>query len=140
MANVQDVVAKWSRNGKGSVQSYIAGVQGVTESPTAAAARNIEGYRQGVQDAIDSGKLQRGLQRVTKESWIASTVNTGAQRLASGYAKGEQKFQSFMTEFLPFVSSVQQQVKAMPNATPEDRDQRMLQAAKLMRGFRRRNS
>lgn len=140
MANVNDVVAKWSRNGKASVQSYIAGVQSVTESPTAAAARNIDKYQAGVQEAIESGKLQRGLQRVTKENWIAATVNVGAQRLASGFTKGEQKFQGFMTEFLPFVQGVQQQVKAMPSATPEERDQRMLRAAQLMRQFRRRSA
>jgi hypothetical protein len=44
--------------------------------------------------------------------------------------------QSFLTQFLPFVSRVQQEVKSMPNVTLQDRINRMVQNVQLLSQFK----
>lgn len=138
--SIQDVLNKWKTNTSGATNAYKAGVMAVTENPAQKAAQAVDKYVAGIQEAIQTGKYQRGLGRVTLQSWQQAAVNVGAGRLGSGVQKGEQKMNSFLTQFLPFQQAVTQSVRAMPSLTPEDREQRMLEQVRRTRKFVRTGS
>ena len=135
MLSQQEILQKWKMNTGNSTTAYKAGVMAVTENPAAKAAAASEKYRTGVMAALDSGKYQRGLSRVTLQSWQQAAATTGATRLASGVAKGEAKMNAFLTQFVPFQQSVTASVRAMDSSTPEAREQRMLEQVRRTRKF-----
>lgn len=120
MLSPEEIAKKWQRNTAGAGESVRAGVQSVTVAPTAAAAAKIPEYLIGVQRAVDSGKLEAGLRRVSLEDWKNATINKGLPRLAAGVAQAEPKVREFMADFLPHVSRGVEIVKAMPKGTLAD--------------------
>lgn len=118
-------------------QKYVNGVNAVQQSPMAAAAQNVNGYLNGVQSAVSSGKYQRGLMRVSLQDWQQAAVNLGAARLGAGATQAQPKMQAFMTQFLPFLASNVAKVKAMPKDTLEARIARSVAMQQLNAQFKR---
>lgn len=135
--NPTDVAKKWAQNTGGATQAYIAGVQGVTTSPTAKAAANLGKYVQKTQDAVNSGKMARRLNSVSLGDWQQASTGRGAQKLAAGAQAAQPKMEAFMGQWLPFVYGVQSKIKAMPNVTVADREARMLANARALAQFKR---
>ena len=98
----QQAADKWQRKLAAAGTDIANGVARVTESPTAAAARNQAGYLQGVQDAVSSGKWQAGLQRVTLQQWQQQMTQIGIPRISGGATAALPKVQAFMHDFLPY--------------------------------------
>lgn len=121
MAGAAEVAQKWARNLGQATESIKNGVNRVTVAPQQQAAAAQDKYVAGVQAAVQSGKWQRGLQRSTLSDWKNGMLNKGMSRIASGATAAVPKMQSFMTQFLPFLDGVTQQVKAMPSTTLQDR-------------------
>lgn len=134
--SVSEALRRWKQNTTNATEAYKAGVQGVTVSPTEAAAASVDKWAAGVQRAKDNGTFVAGLGKVTLQDWKAAAAGKGASRLASGVAGGETKMQSFLTKWLPHQAAGQQRVKAMPSMTPEDRKQRMLAMFDHNAGFK----
>jgi hypothetical protein len=89
----QEISEKWSRRMAQAGPDYQAGINRVTEAPGAAAARNVQGYQQGVMDAITNGKWQANVGAVPLEDWRqAATVRPArlatcrAQRWPIGFS------------------------------------------------------
>lgn len=120
-----EVAQKWSRNAQAGQQDYTAGVNRVTQSPTAAAAAAGATWQARVSSQAALQKFQRKLNAVSLDEWKTRTTSVGAQRFAQGVAASESKMQSAMTSLLPFIDNLKAQVKSMPNATLQDRIQRM---------------
>lgn len=133
-----EAASRWQRNLSASGQTITAGVNAVTEAPTQAALRNIDGYLMGVQNAVSSGKLQAGLQRATLDDWRRGMIDKGVGRISAGANAAAPKFQQFMSEFLPHVAAVQNRVKQMPAAGLEDRINRAVANMRGLAEFRRR--
>ncbi len=127
---------KWSTNLTNAQQSIRDGVNAVQVAPGQAAAAAQSTMRARLLDSIDSGKWAANVSAVSLTSWNNSMLTTGLSRIADGARKGQPKMQTFMTNFLPFVSRVQAQVKSMPNATQSDREARMLANARLMATYK----
>ena len=134
----REATRRWSENLRRNKASIEAGVKAVDRSPTEAAAEKSDKYRDGVIRAVDSGRYQEGLRRVTKEAWIDSVIKKGLPRLEIGVTQAEGKMERFLGELLPYQEQLSRDIKAMPNNTEGDRDQRMLEAVKRMRAFKRR--
>lgn len=134
----QQAAEKWQRKLSAAGTDIANGVARVTESPTAAAARNVQGYLQGVQDAVSSGKWQAGLQRVTLQQWQTQMRDVGIQRISGGATAALPKMQAFMQEFLPYVDQGAAQVNAMPKVTLEDGIARATAMIRHNAAFRRR--
>lgn len=133
----QDAVKKWSQNLSNARPAIEAGVRAVTVAPTQSAANKVDKYQAGVQRAVESGKYQRGLQAVTLQQWQQAMINKGVSRLQNGVKEGESKVLAFMTEFLPYAQRVSDTVRAMPDTTEADREQRMLTNVRELRKFQR---
>jgi hypothetical protein len=132
------VAAKWKRNASAAVTDYKEGIQSVSESPTALAAKQLDKAKLNYNEAIDSGRMAKRLNEVTRESWIATTLKLGGDRYAGGIAAGEQNMISFMNDFLPFQASVSDAVRKMPSMNFEDNIARMTAQARGTHDYKNR--
>lgn len=136
MLTPQQIAAKWAQRTQQATQAYIAGIQATTVNPMAMAAAAAPKYLQGVQDAVNSGRWQKGLARNPASYWQSQAVNKGANRLGTGASNAQPKMEAFLTKFLPVLQQNVAQVKAMPNNTFDDRMARMVQMATLNHQFK----
>src|ERR1035437_6282370 len=102
----EQAAANWSSKLAGSTDRIKAGVQAVTTPPGALAAKAAGVWAQNT--AAAQAKYQRNVGNVSLAQWQDATLNKGLQRIASGATAGQGKMQSFMTQFLPAVSSAVQ--------------------------------
>ena len=100
------VAEDWSRGMSGSTQKIKAGVQAVTESPTAKAADAVDRMVAGVIRAQQSGKTERALRAVSLDDWKRAFIEKGLQRIASGATTGKAKMAAFLQDWLPHVEQV----------------------------------
>jgi hypothetical protein len=137
MPNAQTVANSWAQGMSTAGEKIKAGVNAVTESPTAKAAARADAYMAGVQRAIASGKWQSALQAVTLQDWKTAMNDKGVTRIAAGAAAAKPKFQQFMTEFLPYLQQGVQQLSSMPRGDIETNIQRAVSMMRWNSGFRR---
>lgn len=132
----EELAQKWAQRTSGAAQDYAAGVQRVTQSPGQAAAAKRAKWEAGVRESAD--KWQRRVAAVSLGDWQRKTMEVGAPRFAQGAQANMDKMQAFASEFLPFLDSVTQRVRAMDDTTPEARINRMVAQVRGVAGFRRR--
>lgn len=121
MARVDPTTAatKWATRLSASTNDIKAGVERVTVAPGQAAARQADVWLLRVQAAKD--KWKRNVAAVSLADWQNKMITVGIGRIGSGASANQGKVQSFMTSFLPHVDAGVAKVKAMPNATLDDR-------------------
>lgn len=133
--SADQVAQKWAQNLTNSVQSIKNGVQAVTTSPMEAAAAQAQQYAQGVQQAINSGKWQAGLRRVSLGQWQQAVLSKGLSRIADGASQAKGKVQAVMQQLLPHI---QAGVAALPpRGSKQQNQQRMLAFSEHMSQFQR---
>lgn len=137
MPSASEIADKWAASMRNSEAAYKAGINRTDVNPMEEAAKNVDGYRTGVLNAIDSGKYVAGLRRVTKEDWQAKCINLGASRIAAGAAMGKAKQQAFMDKFLPHLQAGMSKLKSMPKATLQDRIARAVAMMEHNANFKR---
>ena len=135
MKNANAVAQKWRDRLQNASEEMKAGVQSVTQAPGQLAAQKADVMKARLMDALNSGKWQRKVSAVSLADWQQAMLNVGIPRVATGAAEKVAKVEKFMTKFLPFVDNVKKQIAAMPNATDQDRKNRMLKNFDLMKGF-----
>lgn len=143
MADSANAVAqRWAQRMAQSTDAYKRGIQSVQVSPTELAAQNADGYLAGVQEAVNSGKFQAALRRVSNAAWQQAAIVKGAPRLATGASAAQPKVESYLNEALPMIEQFRSRVKQMPGRTREERMQRSLEFQRLMGewGDRRRTT
>jgi len=134
----QDGAKKWADNTKRGIQYVAAGVDRVTESPTQKAAEKLDKMLQNFMEAVQSGKIKRGLERVSLQDWKDAMKNVGVQRIAGGVdAKGLSKMEAFTAEFYPFLERLQAEIDDMPDTTLEDNISRMVKNVRGIAEFKR---
>ena len=111
---------KWGSRLTNAVPDVKAGVNRVTESPTAKAAQKEDKWFAGLQRAKQSGKFRRGLLGVSLEEWKMKTADVGADRIPAGVAAAEKKSTDFYAKLLPFEDKLAAKVRAMPDTTLQD--------------------
>lgn len=129
---------KLIRRAQGAVTDYVAGVKAVTDSPTALAARNLDKAQMNFTEAVQSGRMAKRLNAVSKEDWIKATSEKGQARYAPGLTASKDKVVGFFTEFLPYADRVSSEVAAMPDLTIEDSVARASHAIRRLHEFERR--
>ena len=116
----EEFADKHARRLKGAVEDIRAGVQKVTESPTAKAAAKESKMLQNVQSAVQSGKWAARLKAVTLEEWKSKTVEKGLGRIAAGVDGAHGKMVAFASQLLPYEATLKDQINKMPDLTLED--------------------
>jgi hypothetical protein len=109
---------RWQNGMANSGDAMRRGVAALKESPGAAAAASVDKWLSRTQAARD--KYVRRTQAVTLSQWQNAMTSYGIGRVAQGAQQKQAKFQSFMSEYLPFLKTGVDQVAAMPKNTLED--------------------
>lgn len=128
---------KWQRRMSGAIQDIQQGVQAVTESPTQKAAAKKAKMLQNLTAAVQEGKWERGLQRVSLEDWKRSVVEKGVGRISSGVQGAGPKVEAFLTELFAYQENLQRQIAQMPDLTLADSIARATRWIEGMARFRR---
>jgi len=136
MQNAADVAKKWSRNLAASTESIRQGVQSVTQNPAEKAAQRQDAYLAGVQRAVAEGKYQRGLRRVTLQSWQEAMLSKGLTRIASGASAATPKVQAFLEKWLPYQQQLQSKLATMPRGDLQSNIQRAVTAMEFNAQFK----
>lgn len=129
------VAAKMVARATAASGDYAAGVKAVTESPTAAAAKQLDKAQQNYIAAIQSGKTAARLNAVSTQDWINATVTKGVPRYSTGVQAALPKLQKFFSQSLPYIANLQAQIAQMPSTTLADNIQRMIANAQGMANF-----
>lgn len=119
-------VEKWGRNLKGAGTDIRAGVERVTVAPGQLAAAQSDKMLAGIQRAIADGVWQRAVASVSLEDWKEKTITKGIGRIAAGVDGAQQKQLAMAERLLAAVDQVKSTIDSMPDATLEDRIQRMV--------------
>lgn len=120
MLTPEQITEKWARNTSGAMESFKAGVQAVTTSPTAAAAQASDRYLTGVQNAVSSGRWAAALNSVSLADWQNAMLTKGAARIAGGVTAAKAKFSAFMNKWMPYEAQLSARIKTMPKGTLAD--------------------
>ena len=129
---------KLIRRAQGAVTDYVAGVKAVVDAPTAQAARNLDKAQMNYTEAVQSGRMAKRLNAVSKEDWIKATSEKGQARYAPGLTASKDKVTGFFNEFLPYADRVSAEVAGMPDLTIEDSVARASHAIRRLHEFERR--
>lgn len=133
----QQIAEKWSRRLTQSTADIERGVNAVTESPMEKAIAKKDKAIQNYQAAMNSGKWEAGLRRVSLQQWKNDTINKGIQRITAGANAAQPKVAAFMGELLPYQQNLKAEIDALPDNTLEDSIQRMTTWTRGMANFRR---
>lgn len=131
------ITEKHNRRLKAAVEDMRTGVENVSVAPTEQAAKKIAKMRAGIMAAIDSGKVERGLRRVSVDDWKKSMINVGIPRVAAGIDNASGKVEKFYGELMPYIDTVNAKVQKMPDVTLEDGINRMTTFVREMSKFKR---
>lgn len=112
-------------------------VRKVTVAPTEQAAAKIDKMEANFLDAVRSGKVERGLRRVSLSDWQTAMVEKGVPRIVPGLEASRSKIVEFNRQFYPFLERVQAEIAAMPDTTLEDSIQRMVTNVRKIAEFKR---
>lgn len=137
-ASPQEIAAKWAQRAAAAQGDYASGIASVSQAPGQAAAAKAEKYRQGVTASVD--KWRERTQAVSLSEWQTAAIQKGAPRFATGVSAAEGKMAGFLSEFGPHLDAVTAKVRGMPDTTPEQRIQRMVEQVRGTAAFRRRGS
>jgi len=117
---------KHARRLKAATEDMRKGVLAVTEAPTLKAAAKKEKMRAGILNAIDNGKWENGLKKVTLEDWKTKMVDVGINRVSAGIDAAAPKVVSFAEKLLPHIDKGIAKIKSMPDVTLDDSINRMV--------------
>jgi molecular chaperone GrpE (heat shock protein) len=77
---------------------------------------------------------------VSLQQWQAAMNDYGINRVSQGAQAKAAKFETAMNSLLPFIDRLRATVRAMPDNTPADREQRALAMIRGMRAYQRPSS
>jgi len=121
----QEFQEKHARRLTASVEEVRRGVDKVTVNPCELAAKKKDKMLANLTIAVNDGRWERGLKRVTLEDWKSKTRDVGAGRIAAGIQAAAAKVVAFAEELLPHIDAGQVLLKTMPDITLEDNIARM---------------
>lgn len=122
--SAEEAHQKWKNRLTNAIGDVKAGIDRVTESPTAKAAAAEDKWFGNLQKAKSSGKFKRGLLAVGLEEWKTKARDIGAERIPAGAAGAEKKQTDFYKKLFPYQEKLQAKIKGMANVTLSDAVQR----------------
>lgn len=121
----QEIADKQIRNVANNTEGIRKGIMAVTESPTAAAARNLSKMKANFNKAIDDGTVEAGLKKVTLSDWQDAAITKGVDRIVPGLEAARSKLESFHQKLSTHINSGLNTLDAMPKQTISDSKARM---------------
>jgi len=136
--NPEEFADKHARRLKGALEDVRVGIDRVTEAPTLKAAAKKDKMKTNLNAALDSGKWERGLKRVTLEEWKHKAIHKGVERIPRGIDDAHDKVVQFASELLPHVDAGKAAIVKLADVTLEDNINRMTTFIRHMSKFQRK--
>lgn len=136
LANPTAIVKRWSASSN-KKQNYIDGIKDTTDNPMDKAAAAADTWQQRVSSSEALNKFRTNLTGRNINDWKGPAMDKGASNWVTGMQKGEAKMAAYINDAAPFMLQLQQQIRAMPNATEEDKEARQLAWSRGMKKYRR---
>lgn len=133
----EQLAEKQMRRTKAATQDMVAGVNAVEVAPSTQAIAKKQKAVQNWNDAMNSGKWERGLKRVTLDDWKKAMVEKGVARVAAGVDAAKDKLTAFYAELIPFQADLSKKIEVLPDLTVEDSIQRAATWIRGMSNFRK---
>lgn len=111
---------KWNTRMKQSVTDIQNGINAITENPAEKAIAAKDKMLQGVTQAVQDGRWEAGLRKVTLADWKAKTAAKVGERLAGGVDGAMPKRREFDTWMVTTMNNILPTINAMPKMTIQD--------------------
>lgn len=134
----KQVTEKHARRLKGAVEDMRIGVDNVTVNPMTKAIAKIPKMRANLLKAIDDGKVERGMKRVSLDDWKGAMIDRGIPRVAAGVDAAAVKIEDFYGELLPHIDKAKASIERLPDVSLEDSINRMSTFIREMAKFKRK--
>lgn len=135
--SASEFAEKWARRLSAASPDITKGINRVDQAPTEKAAAKKDKMLQNLTAAVQGGKWESGLRRVTLADWKKAATEKGIPRIAQGVTGATPKVTEFATQLLSFQDGLQSQVKSLPDLTLEDSINRMTTWVRGMAKFKR---
>jgi len=135
--NPEQYAEKHARRLKASTPDIQAGIERVSVSPTVQAASKKQKMLTNLTEAVNNGKWEAGLRRVSLDEWKSQAVNKGLGRIAAGIDGAQGKVTAFAEKLITYENRILGDVDKMPDLTLEDSISRMTKWAREMAKFTR---
>jgi len=134
--NEREFAEKWARRLKGATEDIRKGVERLDKNPAEEAIKKKEKLKARLIEAIDSGRWERALAKVTLDDWKKAMINKGIGRISAGVDEAKGKMEEFGKALLAHIEAGQKELEGMPDLTLEDNIQRMEKFIRHMAKFR----
>lgn len=133
----QEFAEKWQRRLTAASPDIQKGINRVDTAPTEKAAAKKDKMLQNLTMAVQSGKWETGLRRVTLSDWKSAAINKGIPRISQGVMGATGKVTDFASQLLAFQDGLQSKVNSMPDLTLQDSINRAVAWIQGMSSFKR---
>lgn len=116
---------KHARRLKAAVEDVRRGIDRVTENPCEKAVAKKDKMLTNLTAAVNSGKWENGLKRVSLEDWKRKARDIGVNRIAAGIDGAKDKVVAFAEVLLPHIDRGRDKIKGMADVTLDDNINRM---------------
>lgn len=121
----QEFASDWSTRIGQSIPKIERGIRNVTTSPTQKAKAKKQKLLNNFTNAVNSGKWERGLDRVSLSDWQTAAITKGLSRIGQGAQAAQSKVEAFATKLLAYQDGLKAKLDAMPDLTLQDNINRM---------------
>lgn len=122
----QQAADDWANNLGASTGKMQRGINAVSESPGAAAARQKDKWLAQLQ--ASANKWAQNTAAVSLDYWKSQMNGIGLQRVGQGATAKKAKMAKHMAAWLPHMDALQQKLASMPSVTYEQRKARAIAA------------
>lgn len=135
MANLDPaaIAAKQVSRSVAAQPEFVSGVNNPTRDWKQSTLKADAKRKAALEEAEKEGRWAKGVGRQTTADWQARTAGVGADRYAQGVQNSADKTANFWNIQVPKLKAVQAAVEAMPDTTPQQREQRMLENLRKMK-------
>lgn len=104
--DISTVASKWSQRAQAAGADYTSGVKNPRNDWAGNTAASKDAWSQGVQQAVASGRFEKGVTKAGTSKWQTGAVNKGAARYPQGVAAGAGNYQNGFGPFLQAIGSI----------------------------------
>lgn len=137
--NAQQMAEKWAERTKMATEQVRQGVANVSVNPMTKAIAKKDKLKANWLKAVDSGKWERKMKKISLEQWKSFMIDKGIGRIASGVDSAKDDYGQFAVELLAFESALVGRIDSMPDVTLDDSIQRAAAWIRGMAEFKRKD-
>jgi hypothetical protein len=106
-----EIVDKWGRRLKAATEDIKRGVEKVSVAPSQEAIKKKDLLKKQLIEAIEKGRWEKQLAKVTLDDWKTKMVNVGVGRISSGVDAAKDKMTDFATYLVKAVNEARAEIR-----------------------------